>query len=114
MLAGVAVAYRQYVRAPAPATAPEAVSALTVAARRDLYGDAVNEAVFMRPGQGLVRALDGVESTGIDGSVTGAATGIGALSRGLRRLQTGFVRSYALYMFAGATVVVGALVLVTL
>ena len=114
VLAGVAVAYRQYVRAPVPATAPEAVSALTVAARRDLYGDAVNEAVFMRPGQGLVRALDGVESTGIDGSVTGAATGIGALSRGLRRLQTGFVRSYALYMFAGATVVVGALVLVTL
>ncbi len=114
VLAGVAVAYRQYVRAPVPATAPEAVSALTVAARRDLYGDAVNEAVFMRPGQGLVRALDGVESTGIDGSVTGAATGIGALSRGLRRLQTGFVRSYALYMFAGATVVVGALVLMTL
>ncbi|WP_016696066.1 NADH-quinone oxidoreductase subunit L [Rhodococcus rhodochrous] len=114
VLAGVAVAYRQYVRAPVPETAPEAVSALTVAARRDLYGDAVNEAVFMRPGQGLVRALDAVESTGIDGSVTGAATGIGALSRGLRRLQTGFVRSYALYMFAGATVVVGALVLVTL
>ncbi|MEV8192468.1 NADH-quinone oxidoreductase subunit L [Rhodococcus pyridinivorans] len=114
VLAGVAVAYRQYVRAPVPATAPEAVAALTVAARRDLYGDAVNEAVFMRPGQGLVRALDGVESTGIDGSVTGAATGIGALSRGLRRLQTGFVRSYALYMFAGATVVVGALVLMTL
>ncbi|MBS9371802.1 NADH-quinone oxidoreductase subunit L [Rhodococcus sp. B50] len=114
VLAGVAVAYRQYVREPVPETAPEAVSALTVAARRDLYGDAVNEAVFMRPGQGMVRALDAVESTGIDGSVTGAATGIGALSRGLRRLQTGFVRSYALYMFAGATVVVGALVLVTL
>ena len=114
VLAGVAVAYRQYVREPVPETAPEAVSALTVAARHDLYGDAVNEAVFMRPGQGMVRALDAVESTGIDGSVTGAATGIGALSRGLRRLQTGFVRSYALYMFAGATVVVGALVLVTL
>ncbi|QXU51983.1 NADH-quinone oxidoreductase subunit L [Rhodococcus sp. LW-XY12] len=114
VLAGVAVAYRQYVRAPVPETAPEAVSVLTVAARRDLYGDAVNEAVFMRPGQGLVRALGAVESTGIDGSVTGAATGIGALSRGLRLLQTGFVRSYALYMFAGATVVVGALVLVTL
>ncbi|SUE14304.1 NADH:ubiquinone oxidoreductase subunit L [Rhodococcus gordoniae] len=114
VLAGVAVAYRQYVREPVPETAPEAVSALTVAARRDLYGDAVNEAVFMRPGQGMVRTLDAVESTGIDGSVTGAATGIGALSRGLRRLQTGFVRSYALYMFAGATVVVGALVLVTL
>ncbi|MCD5420000.1 NADH-quinone oxidoreductase subunit L [Rhodococcus pyridinivorans] len=114
VLAGVALAYRQYVRAPVPETAPEAVSVLTVAARRDLYGDAVNEAVFMRPGQGLVRSLDAVESTGIDGSVTGAATGIGALSRGLRRLQTGFVRSYALYMFAGATVVVGALVLVTL
>ena len=48
------------------------------------------------------------------GAVTGMAAGVGAFSRGLRRTQTGFVRSYALYMFAGATVVVGALVLVTL
>ncbi|MEU5842652.1 NADH-quinone oxidoreductase subunit L [Rhodococcus sp. NPDC047139] len=113
-LAGVAVAYRQYAREPVPETPPEVVSALTVAARRDLYGDAVNEAVFMRPGSEMVRALGSVESEGIDGSVTGAAAGIGALSRRLRRLQTGFVRSYALYMFAGATAVLGALVLVTL
>ena len=112
--AGVAVAYLQYARERVPETAPQDVSALTVAARRDLYGDAVNEAVVMRPGQGLVRALVGVESVAIDGSTTGAATGVGALSRGLRRLQTGFVRSYALYMFAGATVVVAALMLVTL
>ncbi|WP_241386274.1 NADH-quinone oxidoreductase subunit L [Rhodococcus sp. CH91] len=114
VLAGVAVAWRGYAREPVPETAPAAVSALTTAARRDLYGDDANEALFMRPGQGMVRTLVGVESAEIDGAVTGMAAGIGAFSRGLRRTQTGFVRSYALYMFAGATVVVGALVLATM
>ncbi|EUA33653.1 NADH-Ubiquinone/plastoquinone (complex I), various chains family protein [Mycobacterium xenopi 3993] len=46
---GVVVAYRMYGTRPVPATAPAEVSALTVAARRDLYGDAFNEEVFMRP-----------------------------------------------------------------
>jgi len=114
VLAGVAVAWRGYAREPVPETAPAAVSALTTAARRDLYGDDANEALFMRPGQGMVRTLVGVESAEIDGAVTGMAAGVGAFSRGLRRTQTGFVRSYALYMFAGATVVVGALVLATM
>ena len=59
-----------------------------------------------------VDGLEQVESRGIDGTVTGTATLIGALSRRLRLLQTGFVRSYALYMFAGATIIVGALMLV--
>ncbi|MCB1263248.1 MAG: NADH-quinone oxidoreductase subunit L, partial [Mycobacterium sp.] len=42
---GVGIAYRQYANRRVPQTAPQDVSALTVAARRDLYGDAVNEAV---------------------------------------------------------------------
>ena len=33
-----------------PRDGPADVSALTVAARNDLYGDAFNEAAFMRPG----------------------------------------------------------------
>ncbi|MEE2034061.1 NADH-quinone oxidoreductase subunit L [Rhodococcus chondri] len=114
VITGVAVAYRQYATRDVPATAPTAVSAATVAARRDLYGDAVNEAVFMRPGGKLVDALGLVENNGIDGFVSGASTSIGAGSGRLRRLQTGFVRSYALYMFGGATVVVAALMLVRL
>ncbi len=111
---GVAVAYRQYATRPVPESAPVDVSSFTTAARRDLYGDTVNEDVFMRPGQVAVSALGEVESRGIDGTIDGTAAVLGGVSRRLRRLQTGFVRSYALYMFAGATIVVGALMLVRL
>ncbi|MGO4200283.1 NADH-quinone oxidoreductase subunit L [Rhodococcus sp. TAF43] len=108
VLVGVGIAWRQYATRPVPTSAPEEVSVLTVAARSDLYGDAVDEAVFMRPGQQLVRALTTVEDKGIDGVVGGVAGLLGVASVALRRLQTGFVRSYALYMFVGAAVVVAA------
>ena len=95
-----------------PAEPPTHVTPLTVAARRSLYGDAFNESVFMRPGQYLTRALVFFDNRGIDGVVNGLAAGLGGTSARLRRLQTGFVRSYALSMLAGAFVVLAALVLV--
>ena len=52
--AGAAIAWAMYGRRPVPATAPAGRFPAT-AARRDLYGDAVNEAVLMRPGQWLTR-----------------------------------------------------------
>ncbi|MCX4091792.1 NADH-quinone oxidoreductase subunit L [Nocardia sp. alder85J] len=112
--AGVAVAYRQYGRREVPVAAPENVSALTVAARRDLYGDAVNEAAFMRPGQYLTRSLVFVDTRGIDGLVNSTAALIGGLSARIRHVQTGFVRSYALSMLTGAALVVAALLAVRL
>ncbi|AQA20657.1 proton-translocating NADH-quinone oxidoreductase, chain L family protein [Rhodococcus sp. MTM3W5.2] len=114
VLAGVAVAYRQYAGQKIPEVAPAAVSPLTVAARRDLYGDAVNEAVFMRPGQHLTRWLGYFDGRGIDGAVSGLTAAIGGASARIRRLQTGFVRTYALYMFAGAGAVAATMVLVGL
>ncbi|MBF6338659.1 NADH-quinone oxidoreductase subunit L [Nocardia abscessus] len=111
---GVAVAYSQYARRDIPETAPEAVSGLTVAARRDLYGDTVNEAAFMRPGQHLTRALVFLDNRGIDGVVNGTAALIGGLSARARRVQSGFVRSYALSMFTGAALVAAALLAVRL
>ena len=63
-----------------------------MAARQDLYGDAVNEAVFMRPGQYLTRFLVFFDNQGVDGVVNGMAAGIGGTSGRVRRLQTGFVR----------------------
>ncbi|WP_280276907.1 NADH-quinone oxidoreductase subunit L [Nocardia wallacei] len=110
--AGVWVAYNRYART-VPETAP-AASALTLAARRDLYGDAVNEAAFMRPGQHLTRSLVFVDNRGIDGLVNTTAALIGGLSARIRRVQTGFVRSYALSMFTGAALVVAALLAVRL
>ena len=66
----------------------------------------------MRPGQYLTRALVFVDNRGIDGAVHGLAAGIGGGSGRLRRVQNGFVRSYALSMFGGAALVVAALLLV--
>ncbi|MEV6253248.1 NADH-quinone oxidoreductase subunit L [Nocardia sp. NPDC051929] len=111
---GVWVAYSQYAQRDIPETAPEAVSALTVAARRDLYGDTVNETAFMRPGQYLTRALVFLDNRGIDGVVNGTAALIGGLSARARRVQSGFVRSYALSMFTGAALVAAALLAVRL
>jgi NADH-quinone oxidoreductase subunit L len=94
-----------------PVTQPESRSFFTMAGRNDLYGDAFNEAVFMRPGQGLTAGLVTVEDSGIDGAVNGTAAAIGRMSSRLRRVQNGFVRSYALTMTLGAAIVGVVLVL---
>jgi NADH-quinone oxidoreductase subunit L len=111
---GAVWALARYARRPVPAVAPVSVSPLTVAARRDLFSDAVNEAVVMRPGQYLTRTLVYVDQRGIDGAVNGLAATVGGSSGRLRRLQTGFVRSYALSMLVGAAMLVGAMLLVRL
>ncbi|MDP9393185.1 MAG: NADH-quinone oxidoreductase subunit L [Actinomycetota bacterium] len=111
---GAALAWMQYAMRRVPAAAPTAVRPVTVAARRDLYQDAFNEAVFMRPGQYLTRFLVFGDNRGVDGIVNGFAAFLGGTSGRLRRLQTGFVRSYALSMFGGAAVAVAALLLVRL
>ena len=88
-----------------PITQPASQSFLTLAGRNDLYGDAFNEAVFMRPGQQLTDGLVRFENSGIDGAVNGTAAAIGGMSSRLRRVQNGFVRSYALTMTVGAAIV---------
>ena len=113
MLGGAAAAYWRVYRRPVPSTAPAAVSQATVAARRGLYFDAFNEAVLMRPGQYLTRALVFFDGRGVDGAVNGTAALIGGTSSRSRRLQNGFVRSYALSMLGGALAIAAALILVT-
>jgi len=106
---GVGLAYIKYVRQPIPAVAPSDVSVFTRAARKDLYQDAFNEAVFMRPGQYLTRALVFLDRVFIDGSVNGVGAFFGGTSVRVRRLQTGYVRSYALFILGGAAIVVAAM-----
>jgi len=90
------------------ALAEQPAGPLVTAARRNLYTDAFNEAVFEKPGVFLTRALVWLDNRGIDGVVNGLAAGVGGGSGRLRRLQTGFVRSYALSMLTGALVIVAA------
>jgi NADH-quinone oxidoreductase subunit L len=98
---------------PVRAVAPHG-SVLTRAARADLYGDAFNESVLMRPGQWLTRLSVYFDSRGVDGLVNGLAATIGGTSGRLRRLQNGFVRSYALSMLIGAVLLVAGLLVVRL
>ncbi|CAN5487099.1 NADH-quinone oxidoreductase subunit L [soil metagenome] len=96
-----------------PRAAP-AGSPVTRAARADLYGDALNEGVFMRPGQYLTRSLVYFDNRGVDGAVNGIAALVGGTSGRLRRFQTGFVRSYALAMLGGALLLVLTMLAVNL
>jgi NADH-quinone oxidoreductase subunit L len=111
---GFAIAYLMYSvrQAPAVARPDSEVSLVTVAARHDLFANTFNETVVMRPGQYLTRFLVWLDNVGVDGVVRGSAAAVGGLSGRLRRTQTGFVRSYAMSMFGGAVLVVGALLLV--
>lgn len=113
VLVGAAIGVLLF-RREIPREAPVQVSPVTTFARRDLYGDALNEAVLMRPGQYLTRTLVWFDNRGVDGLVNGLAALFGGLSGRLRRFQTGFVRSYALSMVFGAALVVVALLAVRL
>ena len=105
---GAGLAWRMYGAAPVPVEAPRG-SALTRAARADLYQDAVNEGVYMRPAQYLTRSLVYADSAAVDGAVMGVARSASGLGGALRRYQNGYVRSYAALMLSG---VVLALVVV--
>ncbi len=111
---GILVAYRMYAQQTVPDTAPDDVSVLTVAARKDLYGDAINEELLMKPGQVLTKDLVWVDDKGIDGAASGLAAVVGRTSDGLRQLQNGFARSYALSMLAGAALVIAVILAVQL
>jgi NADH-quinone oxidoreductase subunit L len=113
VLAAVALGWLIYGRNPVPSQAPRG-SPLTVAARKDLYGDAFNESVFERPGQWLTRLSVYFDNRGVDGLVNSLAALVGGTSGRWRKLQTGFVRSYALSMLAGAAVLVALLLVVRL
>ncbi len=68
----------------------------------------------MRPGQLVAKGLVEIDDEAVDGVGTGLAALVSHSSYGLRQLQTGFARSYALTMLTGALLVVGAILAVQL
>jgi NADH-quinone oxidoreductase subunit L len=109
---GVLIAYLLVGRRPTPVQRPEPVAWPIQAARRDLYANAINEALIARPGIWLSRALVFVDNKGVDGAVNGIAALLGGSSGRLRKMQTGFVRSYALTMLGGGVLLIAALLAV--
>ena len=112
-LAGIALAWFMYGRVPVPETPPHG-NPLVVAARKELYGNTINEDLVMRPGQWLTRLSVYFDNRGVDGLVNSLAALVGGTSGRWRRLQNGFVRSYALSMLAGGVVLIALLLAVRL
>jgi NADH-quinone oxidoreductase subunit L len=110
LVVGVGIAWLMYGRRPVPAVAPRG-SLLTRAARRDLLQDDFNHVVLVRGGEHLTRALVYFDHSLVDGVVNGTAASVGGLSGRLRKLQNGYVRSYAVSMLGGTAVVVAATLL---
>jgi NADH-quinone oxidoreductase subunit L len=106
VLIGISIAVMMYVRRPVENIAPENVSALTKIVRQDLLQDAANEAIFMRPGQALTKTLIAVDEKVIDGAVHGVGTMAIGSGSGLRKTQTGYVRSYSALILVGAAAIV--------
>ncbi|HET7070350.1 MAG TPA: NADH-quinone oxidoreductase subunit L [Nocardioides sp.] len=111
---GVALAWYLFQRQEVPREAPQNVSFVTRAARSELYGNEINDGLVVRPGGRLVGGLTLFDRHGVDGVVEGTALGVGGSGSVLRMVQTGFVRSYALSLLAGAVLVVVALLAVNL
>jgi NADH-quinone oxidoreductase subunit L len=111
---GVAIAYAFFGRREVPRTAPQDVSFVTRAARQDIYGDAINDELVVKPGRALTSGLLAFDRTVVDGGFTGGAVAVGGTGALVRRAQNGFVRSYALSLLGGALLVVLALLAVNL
>ncbi|MCW2852127.1 MAG: dehydrogenase subunit [Nocardioides sp.] len=111
---GVAAAWFLVARREIALTPPEDVSFATRAARADLYGDAINEGLVVSPGRHLVSGLLTFDRHGADGVFTGGASAVSGVGGQLRKIQNGFVRSYALSLLAGVLIVVLALLAVNL
>jgi NADH-quinone oxidoreductase subunit L len=111
---GVALAWYLFQRQEVPREAPQDVSFATRAARAELYGNEINDTLVVHPGGQLVSGLVLFDRHGVDGVVEGTALGVGGTGSVVRLTQTGFVRSYALSVLAGAVLVVVALLAVNL
>jgi NADH-quinone oxidoreductase subunit L len=111
---GVAVAWVLVMKRDIPREAPQRVGFVTRAARADLYGDAFNETVLMRPGNTMVESMARFDDRVVDGTVNGTGGAAMGMSGAFRRVQTGYVRSYALSLLLGAALVVAAMLAVTL
>jgi len=113
VIIGVSIAFIKY-RGDLSESAPSEVSIFTRVTRRDLLQDDANEFLFMRPGQKLTQLLVKTDESVIDGAVRAVGSSALGSARGMRKLQTGYVRNYALLILIGALVALFAALVVTL
>ena len=112
VILGVFTAIVKYGR-NVPVEAPTG-SVLTRFARRDLGQDDLNHNLLVLPGQAITRTLVATDFGFIDGIVRAVGWTLAYISTSLKKIQNGYVRSYALLMTAGAIALLATIWLVTL
>jgi NADH-quinone oxidoreductase subunit L len=104
---GIALAYLFYIVRPSwPRNLARQTRPLFELLVNKYYVDEFYELIFVRPGLSLARAMaDGVDTLLIDTFlVDGLARLMGRLGQGLSRLQSGYLRHYALATFIGTLI----------
>jgi NADH-quinone oxidoreductase subunit L len=109
---GIALSWWLFGARRVPDVAPASHNPITITGRNDLFGDAVNNTLVVRPTLVLARGLVGADDRVIDAGADGLGNMFAGLSSQTRRLQTGQVRSYALTMTIGV-LLVGAVLILT-
>ncbi|HRV69410.1 MAG TPA: NADH-quinone oxidoreductase subunit L, partial [Marmoricola sp.] len=110
----VALAWFLVGKKDVPREAPEDVSPFVTLARNEFFADAFNDEVIAQPGLKMIKGLHAFDDGVVDGAVMGGASAVGGLAEVSRKLQNGFVRSYALSLVGGAVLVLLALLVVNL
>lgn len=107
MLAGAGLGWYLFGRPEVsiPAIAPATSNPLILVGRHDLYGDAINDAVAVHPYGSLARGVVATDDHAVDAGVMGMGSLMLGMSAQLRKIQNGYVRSYALTMTAGVLIV---------
>ncbi|HBY24277.1 MAG TPA: NADH-quinone oxidoreductase subunit L, partial [Propionibacteriaceae bacterium] len=87
-----------------PIEAPKANAFVTMG-RNDAYADAIMDVAVVQPYAALGRGIVGADAHLVDAGFMGMGTLLQGVSESLRKLQTGYVRTYALTMTAGVLLV---------
>jgi NADH-quinone oxidoreductase subunit L len=108
-LSGIAVAYFAFIRRrPDPVQVAADHPRLHAFLFRKWYFDEIYNKLVVFPMRRFAMFLwEEIDVKVIDGTVLGLAKGVDVLSRGLRHVQTGLVRNYALAIALGMVVIVG-------
>jgi NADH-quinone oxidoreductase subunit L len=112
-LGGILFAYLMYQRDPSlPGRIVDRAKTLYKVLLNKYYVDEIYNAVVVQPLLKMSDVLDDVfDMKGIDGLVNGVAWVVAATGKGVRRIQTGFVQNYALFMGMGIAILLGYLLL---
>jgi len=107
-LLGIGLAYWFYVANPeVPAALATRFKPIFKLLINKYYVDDLYDALFVKPGKALARfCAQGIDVAAIDGVIDGGARLIAQGGALLGRLQSGYIRHYALAMFVGVIVLV--------